>query len=313
VTGSGRRVHGRHSRRRRIRRALLALVLIAAFALVARRAAPLWSSLFRTPQADQQGSFWREGDPGENLAIVAASSASAPLAISPGVVYPYSIVPGGVRSPEQLFELSQHDPAIGRHYEGFDFHHARIIELAEPKLVYLSYRIGNNIFWTHKKVALRKGEKLITDGKMTARTRCANRVSETAQKAVSPEEPPAGKFEEPFLAGGSTTEVPFPESATRSFSGFGAVGPPALLSSNLGYAPIWAMGLPPVAPPPVPGCPATSKSKDEIDEKTTKNKPCPSGGGTKPPPTVPEPGTFLLISSGLAAIYWRSRSSGNKV
>jgi len=309
VTGSGRRVRRGHTRRRRVRRLLLTLVFVVLVGLVARRTAPLWSSWFVKPQVDPQASFWRAGNPSQELAILAAASASVPFATTPRIVYPYSVVPGGVHSPEELFELSQHDPAIGRHYEGFDFRHARVIELDEPRLVYLSYRIGNNIFWTHKKVALRKGEKVITDGKMTARTRCANRVSDTAQKAISPEEPPAEKFEEPFLAGGSATEVPFPESATRSFSGLGAVGPPTLLSANRGYPPIWGVGLPPVAPPPVPGCPPTTKGHEPVDEKPTKNKPCSSGGGTKPPPTVPEPGTLLLISSGLAAIYWRSRSS----
>lgn len=309
MSRSGRRVRRGRSRQSRVSGLLLALVLLAIAGLVVKRTSSLWLSWRNALHSSQKASFWAQGDPSQKLALLAATSASAPVVSSPRIVYQYSVIPGGVHSPGELRELTQHDPAIGRHYEGFDFNRARIIELDEPRLVYLSYRIGNNIYWTSKRVALRKGEKLITDGKITARTRCANRVSETAQKGVSPEEPPAEKFEEPFLGGGSTAQVPFPESAMKNFSGMGPDGPPGFLTSNRGYGPTWAIGLPPVAPPPVPGCPPTNKSKEEGAENSTKNKPCASSPPVKPPPPVPEPGTMLLVASGLAGIYWRSQSS----
>ena len=66
------------------------------------------------------------------------------------------------------------------HYAGFDYAHARLVQLLTERSVYLSYRIGNRVYWTRHRVKLHKGETLLTDGKMTARTRCANRVEESA-------------------------------------------------------------------------------------------------------------------------------------
>jgi hypothetical protein len=222
------------------------------------------------------------------------------------VVYPYSVVPGGVQTLDDLRQVSKYDRVVGGHYAGFDFHNARIVELDQPKLVYLSYRLGDKVFWTGKRISLHKGEKLITDGKITARTRCANRISETAQPAVSPAEPPAAKFEEPF--DGTAAPIPFPEDfnalgSSRELSGLGPASPPGLQSSNL--APFPGGGLSPVFPPPIPskGCPPGEVSGGA-------NKPC----HHKPPPSpVPEPTTVLLVSSGIAGIYWRHRKATAKV
>src|SRR6478672_3862506 len=56
------------------------------------------------------------------------------------VVYPYSVVPGGVTSAAELRESADHDSTVGDHYRGFDYSHARIVEVNAPRLVYLSYR-----------------------------------------------------------------------------------------------------------------------------------------------------------------------------
>ena len=220
------------------------------------------------------------------------------------MVYPYSVIPGGVQTPEDLRQVSDHDRIVGGHYAGFDFRNARIVELDQPKLVYLSYRMGDRVFWTTKRINLHKGEKLITDGRMTARTRCANQVSESPQPAVSPAEPPAAKFEEPFE--GTAGQIPFPGDNSlgsgRELSGFGAVPPPGLQSLN--SAPFPGGGLPPVFPPPIPskGCPP-----GEIPGGP--NKPC---HHRPPPPPVPDPATILLVSSGLAGIYWGRRKAAAK-
>ena len=73
----------------------------------------------------------------------------------------------------------RHDPVIAAHYRDFDFRRARVMQLLEDKTVYVSYRIAGRVYWTTKKVRLRRGEKVITDGKMTLRTRCGNQVSDT--------------------------------------------------------------------------------------------------------------------------------------
>ncbi len=296
------RRHRSHRRRKRIRRIAIVLAVLAFLGFGVRSASFIrasWRS-FSYSYLNPVNSHWAHGNPSQNLALLAAKSVAGPIAMPRRIVYPYSVIPGGIRTPDDLRQLSEHDPVIERHYTGFDFRNARIVELDQPKLVYLSYRIGDKVFWTTKRISLRKGEKLITDGNMTARTRCANRVSESAQKGASPEEPPAAKFEEPFL--GTAEQVPFPGNlmaslAPQVFPGSGVEGPPGLLSSNL---PLGG-GFPPLFPPPIPSgsCAPTKKGTST----GTKLKPCP------PPvtPPIPEPGTLLLVSSGIAGIYWRHR------
>jgi hypothetical protein len=105
------------------------------------------------------------------------------------IVYPYSVIPGGVRSREDLAAAIRNDPIIAAHYSGFDVSRARIIKAEETKFVHVSYRLRDNIYWTAKTVRLSKGEALITDGKEVARTRCGNKVSSAPEDPVSEEEP----------------------------------------------------------------------------------------------------------------------------
>src|SRR5258706_14496194 len=96
-------------------------------------------------------------------------------------VYPYSVVPGGVEDVKELKWVAEHDPIVGAHYAGFDYARAQVVRLTLARTVYVSDRMGNRIYWTRRRVRLHKGEKLITDGRMTARRRSANRVEETPQ------------------------------------------------------------------------------------------------------------------------------------
>jgi hypothetical protein len=320
VSDQGRLVRVRTSRsrqRRRVRRtvfafAVLGLLYLGAWWIFSVRLSSVrssWLSLIRPSRvnSDQTDLSWTQGNLSQNLSLLAMKSVSSPLTVPRRVVYPYSVIPGGVRTPDDLREVSEHDRVVGSHYAGFDFRNAKIVELDQPKLVYLSYRLGDRVFWTAKRVSLHKGEKLITDGKMTARVRCANRISESAQPMVSPVEPPAAKFEEPF--DGTSGQIPFPSdfNATgpgREYAGLGAAGPPTLISS--GTAPFPGAGLPPIFPPPIPtaGCPPVDV-KDELAAGSGKSNPCPHH--KPPPPPVPEPATLLLVSSGIAGIYWRHR------
>lgn len=293
-----RRVRKRRSNRsifrRRLRRAAAAVAVLSLLGF-----SVLWLS-FHLPSrwystTKQSQSEWEQGDLSQNLAALAATSVSAPVLVPPRIVYPYSVVPGGIQAPEELREVSEHDRVVGLHYAGFDFRHAHVIELQEARLVYLSYRIGDRIFWTKHKVSLRKGEKVITDGNITARTRCANQISEVAVEAISPAEPALEKFEEPILMAGSAIQIPFPEAALP-------LGPqPSPLNPFPGG---W---FPPLIPPgvPVAVCSPT-KRKQEGGVELAKTIPC-----TKPVPVspVPEPGTILLVASGIAGVFLRYRRS----
>jgi hypothetical protein len=121
------------------------------------------------------------------------------------IVYPYSVIPGGVRSREELAASIASDPVVAKHYADFAVQQTHILRSEEAQFVYVSYRIRNNVFWTAKTVKIPKGETLITDGQSSARTRCGNKVSVLPQEPISQEEPPIETFEIPIIAG---TEPP---------------------------------------------------------------------------------------------------------
>jgi hypothetical protein len=228
-------------------------------------------------------------------------------------VYPYSVVPGGVEDARELKWVAEHDPVVAAHYAGFDYARAQTVRVVLARTVYVSYRIGNHIYWSRHRLTLHKGEKLITDGRMTARARCANRVEETSQQEASPVEPPVQKFDEPLRAGNGTATKTPPvafESALMKrpeAPGLGPMGPLSL------YDPFVGSNSVAIAAPPLPvGLCAPLKKKGSGDDgggdiggKKKKVGPCGSGGGSTG--VVPEPGTWVLFASGLAAIYWRAR------
>jgi len=328
--GARRTRRGRSSRsRRRWTRLVVVLFLLAVTGFAALQIATRESS----PSEYEITSSSPQGNLSGSLAgLVAQNNFDASRPTQSQVVYPYSVVPGGVQSPQALQSAASRDTVVARHYSGFNYKRAQVIEVQEPKLVYLSYRLHDKIYWTSKQIRLHRGEKLITDGKITARTRCGNRVSESAQKAVSPQEPPAEKFDQPYLAdGGTATQAPFPgtfESVLRTPPAFdgGGTGLPPLTSSYL-FGPGASIGYPPLFPPPLPsgdgGCTVTlpGREKDGAVENSTTRHPCPKhpgpgpgpgGGGPPPPPVVPEPGTILLFASGAAGIYWRYKKLPKK-
>ncbi|MFZ0758420.1 MAG: PEP-CTERM sorting domain-containing protein [Candidatus Sulfotelmatobacter sp.] len=227
-------------------------------------------------------------------------------------VYPYSVVPGGFADARELQWVAEHDPVVAAHYAGFDYARAQVVRLTLARTAYVSYRIGNHIYWTRRRLTLHKGETLITDGKITGRTRCGNRVSETRQLATSPSEPSAEKFDQP-IRGTATQGPPVPfQSAllNRPAPGLGPLEPLSL------YNPFVPGNWVPISPPPLPvglcgpvkkkkDTPATDSEADVIGKKKKVVNPCASGGGSTG--TVPEPATWILFASGLFAIYWQAR------
>lgn len=295
-----RRRKSRRCRQRRRFTLLAALIgVILSFGLILYHLAPSssWSG--------SSNPSWERGDPSHNLAVLASQPLwSAPASPSRRLVYGYSLVPGGVRTPQELEQASEHDPLLAEHYAGFDYRHAKVVQLDAPKLVYLSYRMKGKIYWTKGKHPLRKGEKLISDGKITARTRCANRVSESAQKGILSEEPPAELFEVPVFPGAGTPQLPYPgaleaEGVNRPFPEFVPLGP----ATTAGLPGGW--GFPPLFPPPLPG--ACTPAGEKPNPK--KKNPCPGPPPSPPPSPVPEPGTLLLVGSGAAGVYLRCRKS----
>jgi hypothetical protein len=292
----------RHRRNRLIRRWLTITVVAVFTASVSTLALKYLSpSLFRAESAPP--AIERP-----NLDPASTFNQALSQVRPPRAVYPYSVVPGGVEDVKELKWAAEHDPVVAAHYAGFDYARAQVVRLTLARTVYVSYRIGSRIYWTSHRLTLHKGEKLITDGRMTARTRCANRVEETPQQEASPAEPTAEKFDQPVRTGeGTAMEAPpvaFQSALLNrpETPGLEPMGPLSLYNPFVGGNGVF------LSPPTLPGlcAPLTKKGTTPIEGgKKKKTGPCGSGGGSIG--TVPEPGTWLLFASGLAAICWQIR------
>jgi hypothetical protein len=206
------------------------------------------------------------------------------------------VIPGGVESAAELRNSVTRDPVIAKHYEDFYIERARVVRLSEDRPLYVSYRLGNNVFWSKKRFMLRKGETVITDGEHMARTRCGNRLAEAPTgpvMAVEPEFETAPPEEAQAIAGGPALagapfapgEIPLTPAPTSvippgsGFPGAGIIGSPGIPIAGGGSPSSPSTPVPPIIPPP--------------------------------PITTPEPETLLMLSAGLTGVLlgrkkWKS-------
>lgn len=221
------------------------------------------------------------------LSLRADSPRYLPRGVRP--LFPYSVVPGGVESPQELTNAMGNDPTVAQHYAGFRLAAAHVVSLDKDFQAYVSYRIGEQIFWTKKPVTLHKNETVITDGTMEARTRCGNRVSATPQLPLSVQEPAPEALEAaqiPDIPDG--IDVPFDLPMNLP-------SPAGLLAAEhsfneTGHEPLFTPGGPggwvPGFSPFVPGGSTT-----------------PSTPQVPPPVPTPEPSTGLCLLLALSAAW----------
>jgi hypothetical protein len=196
-------------------------------------------------------------------------------------IYPYSVVPGGIHSSEGLREAASRDHVVGLHYSHFNLAGIRVTRLKTAQSAYVSYRIGNKIYWTSRKLKLAKDEEVITDGVYYARTRCGNRISFTPKAPTWVLEPPPERFESPV------------ETQIAGFPGF-PTEPPVLVPNG------------PVPPVFIPGgttsLPSGSVPPTPIFILPPRGS-IPPARPISPVIAVPEPSTWMLLSAGLVAMY----------
>lgn len=299
---SYRRRRSWYRRRLRIQRALIA------FGMGALLVFACWQNLTRLRALTGiraarmlPESFWARANFREDPRWMAAQAGLSQISVNTPAVYAYSVIPGGVQSVHQLREIAARDYVVRRHFARFDFNRARLERARQRRLVYLSYRIRDRIYWTHKKVLLSAGELVLTDGNIAARARCGNQISEEAQPDLSDEEPSENTWDTP-VAELSPIErgLPFRSSLARPmFPGVSprTPSPPRLFAGGFYF-------------PYVPFDSAVSfcddkhhKINDGNEQKKCHDKPR--------HPAVPEPGSLLLIGSGLTAVAWRWRKKGS--
>jgi hypothetical protein len=196
------------------------------------------------------------------------------------VVYPYSVIPGGVRSRGELAGNISSDQVIAEHYAQFAVSQARMVKMEVTKSVYVSYRIRDKVYWTAKAIKIPEDEALITDGRDYARARCGNRISVLPQGPVSEEEPEPEYFEIPVLA---RLEPPGMEAPPESGLDVGTLPESALeLREFSPVAPYFPVPPPMILPYYYRPILVVSPSSNIA---------------------VPEPGTFGLLLAGLAAFF----------
>jgi hypothetical protein len=110
--------------------------------------------------------------------------------------YKYSVVPGGIHSLAELTAVVARDPVVRAHYGDIDFDAVRFIRLESSRAAYVSYRVGDAILWTRRRIQLPRGELVLSDGAHLIRARCGNRISERPQEPVEEQAERAG-FDDP--------------------------------------------------------------------------------------------------------------------
>jgi len=111
-------------------------------------------------------------------------------------VYPFSIVAGGARTVEEA-KRAMSDPAVKAHYAGVDLGKLKQQTLTADISGYVSYRFGDQIYWTAKRVVLKAGETVYTDGNHIVRGRCLNRYSAQPMVPTRPNGPSEKAFDSP--------------------------------------------------------------------------------------------------------------------
>jgi hypothetical protein len=233
-----------------------------------------------------------------------ALAAEIPEFRSKRTFYLYSVIPGGIRSIQELKNAIAKDLVVSTHYATFRMERARIIRLDRERLMHVSYRLGDEVFWTQRVLTVKKGETLVTDGVQTARTRCGNLISETIAAPVSANEPPVEELNAPekipFTPGELESDDRFPDLEAAPIENVPSPGGSAPISrtdsighgtSPSGQGPDSVIFLPPVTPGPTPYSPVSVR-----------------------PPVVntPEPGTGiqLLVSVLVMVFLLRRRPKG---
>lgn len=119
-----------------------------------------------------------------------------------GLVYPWSVVSGGLSGPAAMTAAMKADPVVGEHYKGLRPERFQARVQAGPRRGYVSYRIRDRVYWTRRMVTIAAGETVLSDGSTEIRGRCGNLISNTPQWPVAPEadEPAEEDMDQPAAA-----------------------------------------------------------------------------------------------------------------
>jgi len=232
-------------------------------------------------------------------------------------VYPYSVLPGGAYNPRELRSKLSSDEAAARHYQRFHLAQLRSIGANFTSPVYVSYRKGNQIYWTRKPVRLTQGETLLTDGTLFARARCGNRISTTPEEPVASTDPPGDILDVPQFY--KFEPIPLPATPESKVTEPPGIPGPSQPDSQPIFPGVLIFPLPvaghspgtPAAPghgnggSSSPSTPATpGHGNGGSSNPSTPTTPGHGNGGSTNPgtPTTPGPGNGGSTNPGIPAI-----------
>lgn len=204
-------------------------------------------------------------------------------------VYAYSVIPGGVRSSQEVATESDADPVVREHYADVRTTELRPIVTTVAMRAYVSYRIGSQVYWTHRPINIPAGEPVLTDGEHLIRQRCGNRITPAPEFPKVPVDP----TEDPIDA---TLEAPEPDIPSIPDL---AVAVPELPFTPFVPTDLWPGGG--LTPPPPPGG-GTPGGPGGPPVLIPPYGPPPSSTPTPPPAVTPEPGSISLIVIGIGAL-----------
>lgn len=219
-------------------------------------------------------------------------------------VYPYSVISGGVDSADELRIAMRFDPVVAAHYADFDLFRTRVERVTASRAVYVSFRSGDRVAWTTRRLTLKPGETILTDGRNSARTRCGNRIADVPPATDAAEEP------EPEVLDTPLPPAPLPLDLLAGFDTLVGLGEIPVPRENGDI--VTPPALPPLlAPPDLPEPsvlqfpplfwtpPGLILGPIPDDQQPPSNP---------EPAPIPEPGTLLLLSPALAVFAWVRRS-----
>jgi hypothetical protein len=253
-------------------------------------------------------------------------------------VYPYSVIEGGAGNRQELRQAIDSDAVVASHFGGFDVARAKPVRLPVSKSFFVSYRKGDRVYWTRRKLTVPAGETVLSDGVNLARTRCGNRLAEDPREPIAPSEPTLVELDTPLPPSTHSFPVPFdPLTAYDLVVSSGGLPPPVTVgegsipsvtmpSGPFAYAwPIpWAAGPGPLTDVdhqpgftpagelermPEPGQHPTPGPDNPVP--IPEPGPHPTPGPDNPVP-VPEPGTLLLVLPALGGPYLLRRLRGSR-
>jgi hypothetical protein len=181
---------GGHRRRRRRRgrtRARVAAVVFGSLTALTAMVVTTWSLSNSTAPRTETGS--------SQHASVTHADTIETAATAPHPVYRYSVIPGGAHNRQELVTAISRDRVVADHYRTVSLDRVREERLTEERRAYVSYRVGDRVFWTGHRVTLPAGERILTDGAIQIRARCGNCISYEPQLPTSSEEPDEVEFE----------------------------------------------------------------------------------------------------------------------